>query len=625
MPCRPTLACVPLALAALAVPAAAQARNGDQLFRQLEDELPTPTPTRTASGAPGHAYWQQRVDYVIDATLDEATHRLTGRAALTYHNRSPDPLRYLWVQLDQNAEVPGCEAHRSRTTGAAGERAKLPYTELGHELQARDFPGGYTIDAVADAAGAAAPHTIVGTMMRIALPQPLAPAGRVELVIAWHYTIREITVYSGRTGFELVKGDPTNPIYTIAHWYPRLAAYSDRYGWHVHQYLGEEFALEFGDFRVRLTVPADHVVAATGELQNAAAVCTPAQRERLAAARTAVTPVFIVTLDEAKAAEKGRSAGTKTWEFAARDVRDFAFACSRKYCWDAQGTPVGGRTVMAMSVYPKEAEPLWSRYSTQAVCHTLAVYSRAAGDYPYPVAWSCNGAVGGMEHPMVSFQSARPEPDGTYSARTKHGLIAVIIHEVGHNWFPMIVNSDERRWRWMDEGFNSFVEQMAEDAWEHGFPVRNDVRRRVVLDYMASADDQPIMTNADEILQGGTNAYSKVTLALTVLRESVLGRELFDFAFREYARRWSFKRPMPADFFRTMEDAAGMDLDWFFRGWFYSTDHVDLGITGITRLELDTRDPEVEKVRAKARKAAEIRQPRQVRADGAEDRLGTHP
>ncbi|MDC3378783.1 M1 family metallopeptidase [Planctomycetota bacterium] len=613
-----------LTLLALTGAAHAQVKNGDELFRQLEDELATPTTTRTASGAPGHQYWQQRVDYQIAATLDENTHRITGEETISYQNNSPDTLRYLWVQLDQNMEAPDAEEFRIRTTDPVGEEAELPYWKLGSELQRQEFQGGHTIVSVVDGEGRALPHTVVGTMLRVDLPTPLVSGHTQVLTIAWTYAIREITHYYGRTGYEFVKGDERNAIYTIAHWYPRLAAYSDRYGWHVHNYVGEEFALEFGNFNVRLTVPADYVVGATGELQNAE-VLSGQQRERFARSRTADAPVFVVTPEEAKAAEAGRSVETKTWDFAAENVRDYAWAASRKYIWDAQGVAVGDRSVMAMSYYPNEAEPLWSHYSTQSVAHTLEYYSAHAYPYPYPVALSCNGAVGGMEHPMISFQSARPEEDGTYSPRQKYGLISVIIHEVGHNWFPMIINNDERRWRWMDEGLNSFVQQIAEGYWELDYPSRNDTRRQRILDYMSSSDDQPIMTNTSLILQGGNNAYSKVALALTVLRESVLGRELFDFAFREYCHRWAFKRPMPSDFFRTLEDASGMDLDWYFRGWFYTADHVDLAVTGVRKLDLQTQNPDVDRPLAQARDEAEIRRPRQGRNAAQPQRVDRHP
>ncbi len=601
------------------------AKNGDQLFRQLEDELATPSATRNGAGAPGHAYWQQQVDYAIEVALDEATHRVTGTEDISYTNNSPDTLRYLWVQLCQNYYRRDAEAFGIRTTSPKGAKAEMPYRDLGFEVHRANFEGGYTITKVAGPDGAELPHTITGTMMRIDLPAPLGSGATAKFTIGWHYTVKEITNYSHRTGYELLKDDPSNPVYTIAHWYPRLAAYSDRYGWHVHHYIGEEFALEFGNFNVRITVPDDYVVAATGELQNGEAILTAAQRQRLAASKVATEPVMIITPAEAKANETTRPAGTKTWTFAATNVRDYAWAASRKYIWDAMGVQVGGRTVMAMSYYPNFSAPLWTKYSTHAVAQCLETYSKHAIDYPYPVALSCNGAVGGMEHPMISFQSARPEKDGTYSPRQKYGLISVVIHEVGHNWFPMIINNDERRWRWMDEGFNSFLQQIAESHWQTDYPSRNDARRRRILDYMASPVDQPIMTNTSLILQGGNNAYSKVTLALTVLRESVLGRERFDFAFSEYCRRWAFKRPMPADFFRSMEDAAGEDLDWFFRAWFFSADHVDFGVTGLRRLELQRADPAVDKPAAKTREKAEVRRPRQDRNAGLVKRVDRHP
>ncbi|MBL4850574.1 MAG: M1 family metallopeptidase [Planctomycetes bacterium] len=628
---------LPILLALLVAPSLAlaqeelQTKNGDELFRQLDNEFATPTSTRAASGAPGHRYWQQQVDYVIDARLDESKHRISGKETITYTNNSPDTLRYLWVQLDQNIGKKNAEALRIRTTspvtpGRAGEPAKaeLSYYALGYEGMRAAFKGGHAIASVTDEKKAPLAYSIVGTMMRVDLKTPLAPGKRQVFSVVWAYNIRNISRYSTRTGYEFLKTDPLNAIYTIAHWYPRMAAYSDRYGWHVHHYVGEEFALEFGDFKVRLTLPDDYVLAATGELQNAAKVLTKTQRARYKTSQTAKAPVFVVTPAEAKAAEKGRSTKFKTWEFLAKNVRDYAWAASRKYIWDAQGVSVGDKRVMAMSYYPNQAEPLWSRYSTAAVAHTLKHYSRYF-PYPYPVALSCNGAVGGMEHPMISFQRARPEEDGTYSPRQKYGLISVIIHEVGHNWFPMIVNNDERRWRWMDEGFNSFVQQVSEGFWEKDYPSRNDSRRKRVLDYMASSDDQPIMTATGLILQGGNNAYSKTALALTVLRESILGREAFDFAFREYCHRWAFKRPMPEDFFRTMEDASGRDLDWFFRGWFYSADHVDLAITGIRRLELETRDPDIDKPLAKARKESRAPRPRQARNAAQPKRIDAHP
>lgn len=627
-----------LPLAFAASPALAQApapeaktKNGDELFRQLDGEFVTPTTTRAASGAPGHAYWQQRVDYSIDASLDETKHRISGRETIRYTNNSPDTLRYLWVQLDQNIHKQDAEALRIRTTspipherGGGEAKAETGYWNLGFERMRQDFKGGHAIESVVDEKKAPLKFRIVGTMMRVDLKTPLKSKGTQVFSVAWAYTIRNISHYSTRTGYEFLKSDPQNPIYTIAHWYPRMAAYSDRYGWHVHHYVGEEFALEFGDFKVRLTVPADYVIAATGELQNAAQVLTKEQVSRFDKSRTAKQPVFVVTPAEAKASENKRATKTKTWEFAAKNVRDYAWAGSRKYIWDAQGVAVGERTVMAMSYYPNQAAPLWSKYSTHAVAHTLKHYGKYL-PYPYPVALSCNGAVGGMEHPMISFQRARPEEDGTYSPRQKYGLISVIIHEVGHNWFPMIINNDERRWRWMDEGFNSFVQDVSEGFWEENYRSRNDGRRKRILDYMAASDDQPIMTGTGLLIQGGNNAYSKVALALTVLRESILGRELFDFAFKEYCHRWAFKRPMPEDFFRTMEDASGQDLDWFFRGWFYTADHVDLAVTGVRQLTLETRDPDVDKPLAKAREKSRTQRPREKRNALQPKRVDRHP
>jgi hypothetical protein len=426
--------------------------------------------------------------------------------------------------------------------------------------------------------------------------------------IEWSYKINEQKVLGGRSGYE--KFDDKNDLFEIAQWYPRMAAYYDVMGWQHKQFLGTgEFTLDFGDYDVQVTVPSDHIVAATGELQNADSVLTAAQRERLMQARTAAQPVVIVNQSEAEAKEKTHASGTKTWRFKAHNVRDFAFASSRKFIWDAQGYKKDGTNMLAMSFYPKEGNPLWGKYSTQAIIHTIHEYSKYSFDYPYPVAISVNGPVGGMEYPMISFNGPRPTKDKktgeiTWSKRTKYGLIGVIIHEVGHNYFPMIVNSDERQWTWMDEGLNSFVQYLAEQAWEENYPQSRGEPRSIV-DYMKSTNQQPIMTNSESISQLGYNAYAKPTAALNVLRETVLGRELFDFAFKEYAQRWKFKRPTPADFFRTMEDASGTDLDWFWRGWFYTTDHVDVSVDGITEYQISSKDPEIEKKWKKAQHDAE--------------------
>ena len=570
-------------------------------FRQLDEILPTPNAQRTASGAPGPGYWQQRVDYTIDVVLDDARQRLRGSERITYYNRSPDTLRYLWVQLDANIYAPDSDA---ALTATAPQLKKLSFGSLERLMARRVFDGSVKITAVRGADGRSLPHTIVKTMMRIDLPRPLRSGESTVVQIDWNYQINNSRLVPGRTGYEYFERD-NNYIYEIAQWFPRLAAYTDYAGWQHKQFLGAgEFTLEFGNYLVRITAPADHIVAATGVLMNPEQVLSEQQRARLEEARQAAKPVFIVTPEEAKANEQSRSDKTKTWVFKADRVRDFAFASSRKFIWDAQGHHVGGNRVLAMSFYPNEGEPLWSRYSTHAIIHTLNVYSRYTFRFPYPVAISVNGPVGGMEYPMICFNGPRPHPDGTYSKRTKYGLISVIIHEVGHNFFPMIVNSDERQWTWMDEGLNTFLQYLAEQEWEEGYPSRRGEPKWIV-GYMQSHRQVPIMTNSDSILQFGNNAYAKPATALNILRETILGRELFDFAFKEYARRWQFKRPTPADFFRTMEDASGVDLDWFWRGWFYRTDPVDLAIKKVTLYNVESGNPEIDKPRRKQEREAQ--------------------
>jgi hypothetical protein len=601
---RPLLACL-LVLSSFAPLAAQSKSQPSDKFRQLEEELPTPNDYRAASGAPGHRYWQQRADYQIDAELDDAARRITARETVTYYNNSPDTLSYLWLQLDQNVFARESEANVTAAaptftpTPEPGDEYttshRIPYATLDRLLAQQASEGGQRITAVKDARGNPLRFTVVKTMMRIDLPAPLAPGQNTTFSVEWNYLINDAKVLGGRTGYEFFPRDG-NYIYEIAHWFPRMAAYNDVSGWQHKQFLGSgEFTLEFGNYRVRLTVPDDHVVAATGVLQNPNDVLSPAQRQRLKQAETAREPVFVVTPQEARANESSKPRGKKTWVYSADNVRDFAFASSRKFIWDAQLHNVEGNRVMAMSLYPVEGEPLWSKYSTHAIMHTLNVYSRYSFTYPYPVAISVNGPVGGMEYPMICFNGPRPETDGTYTARIKYGLISVVIHEVGHNYFPMIVNSDERQWTWMDEGLNSFLQYLSEQEWETNYPSRRGEPQNIT-EYMASEAQVPIMTNSESVLQFGNNAYGKPATALNILRETVLGRELFDFAFREYSRRWKFKRPMPADFFRTMEDASGVDLDWFWRGWFYTTDHVDLSIEQVRLYTLDTRDPDVDKL-----------------------------
>lgn len=616
----------------IAAPAAAQGiqqTKGDyqDKFRQLDEVLPDPNTYRNASGAPGHEYWQQKVDYKITATLDETKRRLTARATVRYTNNSPDALPWLWMQLDQNifkknsmAELTDAFGGPGRrgpkvTLGSGSEPTKLSMEELRRQQAMADNEYGYDVSAVSTLAGAALPHTIVGTLMRIDLPEPLAPGQTTEFVIEWAFNIVEEDAINARSGYEHFPDDPRkggNDIFLLAQWFPRMVVYSDYEGWHNKEFLGRgEFTLEFGDYEVDLTVPSDHIVAATGTIQNPDAVLTAAQRQRLESAKSAAAPVFVVTPQEAAAAEAGNPKGTKTWKFAAKNVRDFAWASSRKFMWDAQGVKQPGaenETVLAMSFWPKEGGELWRKYSTAAVVHTLKVYSRFSFDYPYPTAQSVNGPVGGMEYPMITFNGPRTtlNKDGsrTYSLAEKMFLVGVVIHEIGHIYFPMTVNSDERQWTWMDEGLNSFLDSVAGYEWDPNMPWTRSVPRDLVP-YMVSNNQQPIMTQSDSVTDLGSNAYGKPSAALHLLRDTIIGRERFDFALKEYARRWKFKRPTPADFFRTMEEASGTDLDWFWRGWFYTTDHVDISLDSIYRLKMDTKNPDIDLPRRRAEKAEE--------------------
>ncbi|NVJ98461.1 MAG: M1 family metallopeptidase [Alphaproteobacteria bacterium] len=594
-------------LAALvAVPAqgeAIQQTKGsfEDKFRQLEEHLPTPNVYRTGSGAPGHAYWQQEVDYKIKVALDEHARTITGSETIVYQNNSPDTLTYLWLQLDQNRFSKHSDAYETMEMG--GAEKKMRYTTLRYLARTEQQEWGFNLTRV-QSAGADLNFAISDTMMRIDLPKPLKPGASFTFDIDWNYNIPEGKAMGARGGYQPYERDG-NDVYFIAQWFPRLAAYTDLQGWEHKQFLGTgEFTLEFGDYDVEITVPGDHIVGSTGELQNAKDVLSKEQRDRLKKAETADRPVFVVTHEEALENEKEGSSSTKTWHFKADNVRDFAFASSRKFVWDAWGVklPDSNRTVMAMSLYPDEAMPLWDKYSTQAIAHTLDTYSRYSFEYPYPVAWSVHGPIGGgMEYPMITSNGYPVEitkdKDGTeqrtYSRRTKYGLISVVIHEIGHIYFPMTVNTDERNWAWMDEGINSFLQSLAEREWEANYPARRAMTGGVIP-YMTSPDQNPIMTQSDSIIGYGPNAYTKPAVALNILRETVMGRELFDFAFHEYSRRWKFKRPYPADFFRTMEDASAVDLDWFWRGWFYTTDHVDIAIKGVTHARINTGDPNVE-------------------------------
>lgn len=609
-----------LLIAPIALFGQSKSNNVDK-FRQLEEILPTPNVYRTASGAPGHQYWQQKVDYKIAISLNDADQSVEGSQTVTYENRSPDTLRYLWLQLDQNRFKPDSMYYRSMTLPEDPEKWSIG--NVGRQYFGEKFEGGYTISNVVDAKGNVLDYTINGTMMRIDLPQPLKPNQTFVFSLDWKNKILDNRRVGGRSGWELFEDG--NYIYLLAQWFPRLTAYSDVTGWQNKQFLGRgEFTLEFGDYEVAITVPADHVVSSTGVLQNPKEVLKKSWRDRLEKAKTADKPVLIITPDEAKSNESSSAKDTKTWVFKAENVRDFAWSSSRKFIWDAQGVKSGDRNVMAMSFYPNEGNPIWEQYSTAAIIHTINVYNRYAFDYPYPVAISVMGPVGGMEYPMICFNGPRPEKDGTYTRRTKYGLISVIIHEVGHFYFPMIVNSDERQWTWMDEGLNTYLQFLAEQEWEEAYPSRRGEPRKIV-EYMMSENQVPIMTNSESILQFGNNAYGKPATALNILRETILGRELFDFAFREFSQRWKFKRPYPADFFRTMEDASAVDLDWFWRGWFYSTDHVDIAVEKVYQMAVDTRDPDIEEEIKRQEESDRPRTITEVRNQEMERVLDRHP
>ncbi len=582
-------------------------------FRQLGHELPTPNIYRSASGAPGPGYWQQRASHTMDVRLDEDKRRVFAESDIEYTNNSPDTLNYIWLALDQNRFKDGSLERRSATASAvssrrgdgAGGADRYSFSALRKEQAYEDRQYGFEFQAIMDADGETLPYVINDSMMRIDLPEPLNSGESITIQVDWEHNVLDEVSIGGRGGYEYFE-EEDNYIFGMAQWFPRLASYTDYTGWQNKQFLGRgEFTLEFGDYEVNLTVPSDHIVAATGELQNPNDVLSAKQRKRLKDAGTE-EPTYIVTPEEAEDNEKSKAKGSKTWNFKAENVRDFAWSSSRKYIWDAmkfEQDDADNPEVMAMSFFPKEADPIWSKYSTQAVVHTMDVYNKMAFNYPYPTAQSVNSwERGGMEYPMITFNGYRPSEDEksgetVYSRNIKYGLVGVIIHEVGHIYFPMTVNSDERRHTWMDEGLNSFLEYIAEYEWEEDFPISRGMQNPldVIPSYMTSSNQVPIMTQSDSILQFGPNAYSKPAASLIVLRETVMGRELFDFAFREYATRWKFKRPTPADFFRTMEDASAVDLDWFWRGWYYGTDHVDMALTNVREYQISTKDPEIEK------------------------------
>ena len=587
---------VSVSIIALLLFCTAWAQEGHQgKFEQLGTTLPTPNEYRNASGAPGYKYWQQQADYQIKVALDDDKQFVTGSERITYHNNAPEPLNYLWLQLDQNVRAQDSHTpmvEQSRVRDSLPARMFQKYV-----MYENDFDGGFKIASVKNDEGAPLQYLINKTMMKIDLPEPLMPGEKFSFHVDWSYNINDRMQDGGRSGYEYFPEDD-NYLYTIAQFYPRMARYDDVNGWQNKQFLGQgEFALTFGDYEVEITVPEDHIVAATGELQNPGQVLTEEQTRRLEEAKQEFEkPVFIVTEKEAIANEKKKARGKKTWIFKADNVRDFAFASSRKFIWDAMAVQINDKRPMAMSFYPKEGNPLWEKESTLAVKNTLVGYSRRTFDYPYPVAISVHAASIGMEYPMICFNFGRPNPDGTYTDSKKWGMIGVIIHEVGHNFFPMIVNSDERQWTWMDEGLNTFLENLTSEEFYPDMPLKFGTPQTIVT-YMGGNKDfiRPIMTNSEQVVQFGYNAYGKPSAALYVLRNSVMGPELFDAAFKEYAQRWKFKSPTPADFFRTMEDASAVDLDWFWKGWFYTTDHVDLTVDNVKWYKLQPEEAIVEK------------------------------
>jgi hypothetical protein len=592
-----------LLLLFIIVCSAAWAQEWKGKFEQLGTELPTPNSYRTASGAPGPNYWQQRADYEIEVEVDDDTQKLTGKEKITYYNNSPETLTYLWVQLDQNVFA---ENNLTDQTRGGVVRDSIPAKFISNSINVYDYDGGYKITSVRDAAGKALPYIINYTMMRIDLPKALKSGEQFTFHIDWWYYEYDRMMFNGRGGYEYFPEDD-NRVYTFAQWFPRMAVFDDYEGWQNKQFLGMgEFALTFGDYKVKITVPSDHVVGATGWLQNPTEVLSKSEQDKFEQAKKSYDkPLFIVTEEEARKKEKSRSKKKSTWVFHAENVRDFAFAHSRKFIWDAQAVKVGDNTVMAMSLYPKEGNPLWAKESTKAIKNTLEVYSERTFDYPYPVAYSVHAASIGMEYPMICFNFGRPNKDGTYSQRTLESMVGVIIHEVGHNYFPMIVNSDERQWTWMDEGLNSFLER--ETKLERYPDYNHTSGSPKGMTYFMKGDKsqmRPIMTMSDNMTYRdfGPNGYTKPSAALTLLRYTVMGEELFDKAFKEYAQRWMFKHPKPADFFRTMEDASGVDLDWFWRGWFYTTDHVDIEVDEVKwfKLREEQVDPERRSRRAQA-------------------------
>ena len=573
--------------------------KNDNKFKQLYEEFSTPNRYRTASGSPGKDYYQQKVDYTMNIILDDDNSKLYGDENINYKNNSPDELSYLWIQLDQNIRG-DYNMEDMKTSSGIPEMSSID--SFIEEFTSEKFVGGFNIEKVLDENGRPLRFTINKTMMRVDLPNPIKSGQEFNFSIKWWYKINNHVPSRDRSGYEYFSEDD-NRAYVIAQFFPRLAVYNDIEGWQNYQFWGNgEFALNFGDYDVKITVPDDHIMEATGELQNPKEVLLKSELQRYKkAANSFDKPVIIVSEEEVREKEKRKSNGKSTWHFVAKNVRDFAFASSRKFIWDMMAVKIGGKNIISSSLYPKEGNPLWEEYSTRVVAHTLKVYSKYTFDYPYPKAVSVHSKNQGMEYPMICWNYGRPNEDGSYSDRTKYAMISVIIHEVGHNFFPMIVNSDERQWGWMDEGLDSFVQYLTEQEFEEDYPSRRGDPSKIVR-YMSGDQDfiSPIMSNPENVFQLGPNAYSKPATALNILRETIMGPELFDFSFKTYAKRWKFKHPTPEDFFRTMEDASAVDLDWFWRGWFYSTDVVDIGVKSVDKYVIsDKPSKEIDSILAK--------------------------
>jgi len=548
--------CAALALAAPALaPAPVRAQVEDtSRFRPLT--LPTPNQYRSAGGQPGPAYWQNRASYAIEATLDTARNEIRGTARILYENHSPDALDFLWLQVEQNLFAPG-------SINALTSPPPLIFGEISFAMANTGFQGGLTIDRIL-VAGREVPHYLWDTMLRLDLPSPLRTGESVTIDVAWHFTVP--VNGAGRMGRD-------GPLYEIGQWYPRLAVYDDVHGWNTMPYIGAgEFYLEYGDYDVRLTVPAGFVVACTGTLENPDVVLTATQRERLARARSGGAPVAVIAAGEAGDAARTRptTAGALTWHFRADDVRDVAWATAPNLRWDA----VAWNGILIQALYRSSAT-LWAAEAIRMAEHAIRFFSEQWAPYPYPQATTVEGPISGMEYPMITFVPADT---------SRGSLYWVLMHEFGHEWYPMLVGSDERRHPWMDEGFNTFVDLYPFADYFRGTRTQDSLATSLLTGYALNAtpgQEQPVSSHPSEVRSLFYTAYQKPALMMKLLREEVLGPEAFDRAFREYTRRWSFRHPQPADFFRTMENLSGRNLDWFWRGWIYTTARLDQAVDSV--------------------------------------------